>query len=173
MTLARLLGILAFALAATALKAAHFAWKSSRSLEASSPTSLGMGEPMAREVVALEETLASRLEQEPVLGKDPLDLSRVAKVPQAARKEAEESEPMRLTMTLLSPGDSLAVLKFKGRSHTVRLGDTLGGWRMAAIDTRTVTMEGRTGSRVLVNRPAPVGEIKREAARQALEEIEL
>jgi hypothetical protein len=139
------------------------------------PRSVGMGDSLQAMVEGLERELGDRLAYSAPEGRDPLALRRVVKVPIPGNRadEAAEAGRMRLTATLVSPGNSSAIIKYKGRSHTLRVGDTLDQRVITSIDQRTVMLEHHGKSLILVNEPAPREEIQSEGGKRRLEDLQL
>lgn len=139
------------------------------------PRSLGMGDTLKAMVDTLEQELKERIAYATPEGPDPLALKRVvrAALPRGPGHEGQEAGRMRLSATLLSPGNSSAIIKYRGRSYTLRMGDTLEQRVVRSIDKRTVTLEYKGSSVVLVNEPAPKAEIQSEGGRRRLEDLQL
>jgi type II secretory pathway component PulC len=143
------------------------------------PTSIGMADSVKAMVVKLEADLAERAAYEPPESQDPLALRKVLRI--AARSpsgdETAEGGRMRLSATMLSPGRFLAIIKYKGESHTLAIGDSLDHRVVKSIDKRTVVLEYQGKSLMLVNEPAPRAEVQTEGSagvrRGRLEDIEL
>lgn len=169
---ALLLGVL---LLAGAAKSLHLHLESRALLKRSLPKSLGMGDSLRTMAEGLERELTERLAFKAPEGRDPLALRRVVRAPLPGGRgdEAAEAGRMRLSATLISPGNSSAIIKYKGRSHTLRLGDSLDLRVVRSIDKRTVVLEFQGKSVVLVNEPAPRAEIQSEGGKRRLEEIQL
>lgn len=165
------LGVL---LLAGAAKSLHLHLATRALVQRSLPKSLGMGDSLRAMADGLERELKERLAYAAPEGRDPLALRRVVRAPLPARgDEAAEAGRMRLSATLVSPGNSSAIIKYKGRSHTLRLGDSLEQRVVRSIDKRTVVLEYQGKSVVLVNEPAPRAEIQGEGGKRRLEEIQL
>lgn len=143
------------------------------------PTSIGMADSVKAMVVNLEAALAERAAFEPPETKDPLALRRVIRLPSRKPNGNENTEGgrMRLSATMLSPGNFLAIIKYKGESHTLAIGDSLDHRVVKSIDKRTVVLDYQGRSLVLVNEPAPKAEVQTEGSAQArqgrLEDLEL
>lgn len=174
----RLAVLFALILAALAVKVAMVRADSRKLLARQIPTSIGMADSVKAMVVELEADLAARAAFEPPETPDPLALRKVVRLParKSSGKEMTEGGRMRLSATMLSPGNFLAIIKYKGQSHTLAVGDSLDRRVVKSIDKRTVVMEYQGRSLVLVNEPAPQAEVQTEGSAQArgrLEELEL
>lgn len=138
------------------------------------PTSQGLGEDLELMVKALEEEISARIHYTPPTGPDPFDLRKVVNMPSRQQVgEKSEGVGMRLTMTLLSPQKSVAVLKHGGQSFTLAMGDSLDGWFVREIGSKTVTLQKGEVVRVLVNQPAPKAELQREGGVRRVEDLKL
>jgi hypothetical protein len=144
-------------------------------LKRSIPTSLGMGDSLRTMAEGLERELAERLAYAAPDRRDPLALRRVVRVPLPAGRADESAEAgrMRLSATLVSAGNSIAIIKYHGKSHTLRMGDTLDQRIVKSIDQRTVVLDFLGKSVVLVNEPAPKTEIQTEGGKSRLEDLQL
>ena len=139
------------------------------------PMSLGMGDSLKAMAEGLERELAERLAYASPAGRDPLALKRVVRAPMPSGRADEQAEAgrMRLSATLVSPGNSIAIIKYKGKSHTLSLGDSLDQRVVKAIDKRTVVLDYQGKDVVLVNEPAPKAEAQSEGGKNRLEDLEL
>jgi hypothetical protein len=166
-----LLGVWALLAARTA--SLHFKTRSLLAREI--PRSVGMGDSLQSMVEGLERELGERLAYAAPQGRDPLALKRVVRAPLPAGRADENAEAgrMRLSATLVSPGNSAAIIKYQGRSHTLRVGDTLDQRVIKSIDKKTVVLEHQGKSIVLMNQPAPEAEIRSEGAKRRLEDLQL
>ena len=175
----RLAFLLALMLAALAIKVALVRSDSRMLLSRQIPASIGMADSVKAMVVKLEADLAERAAFEPPETKDPLALRRVIRLPahKPNGNEMTEGGRMRLSATMLSPGHFLAIIKYKGESHTLAIGDSLDHRVVKSIDTRTVVLEYQGKSLILVNEPAPQAEAQTEGSAKAqggrLEDLEL
>ncbi len=144
-------------------------------LKRSIPASLGMGDSLKTMAEGLERELAERLAYVAPDRRDPLALRRVVRLPLPAGRadEAAEAGRMRLSATLVSEGNSIAIIKYQGKSHTLRMGDTLDQRVVKSIDKRTVVLDFLGKSVVLVNEPAPKTEIQTEGGKRRLEDLQL
>ena len=92
----------------------------------------GVHDPQLRETVdKLEANLQARLAEEFVLETDPLDLTRVIKtkkfLKQLGMSETAESETrMRLSATVTGEKEAAAIIKYRGRSRMLVVGDKIG-----------------------------------------------
>jgi hypothetical protein len=123
---------------------------------------LGTDEQLEETVNTLEKDLNERMAYETNVTTDPLDLTRTLQsraflASLGLRETLEQRGRMRLSCTVLGDNPT-GIVKFMGRSHILRVGDELSGFRVASINAREmVLMKG--GSRlVLVNESAPEGE---------------
>jgi hypothetical protein len=139
------------------------------------PASIGMGDSLRTMAEGLERELADRLAYVAPERRDPLALRRVVRVPLPPGKadELAEAGRMRLSATLVSEGNSIAIIKYQGKSHTLRMGDTLDQRVVKSIDKRTVVLDFLGKSVVLVNEPAPKSEIQTEGGKRRLEDLQL
>ncbi|HKP96843.1 MAG TPA: hypothetical protein VJ385_13880 [Fibrobacteria bacterium] len=175
----RLAFLLALISAALAIKVAMVRSESKKLLARRIPESIGMADSVKAMVVRLEADLAERAAFEPPETKDPLALGRVVRMPvrKPSGNEMAEGGRMRLSATMLSPGNFLAIIKYKGQSHTLAVGDSLDHRVVRSIDKRTVVLEYQGKSLVLVNEPAPRAEVQTEGSAKArlgrLEDLEL
>lgn len=124
---------------------------------------LGTDEQLEETVNTLEKDLNDRIAYQTNVSLDPLDLTRTIQTKQflaslGLRETLEQRGRMRLSCTVVGDNPS-AIVKFMGRSHVLRIGDELNGFRVTAISAaELVLMKG--GSRlVLVNEAAPEGEL--------------
>jgi hypothetical protein len=140
------------------------------------PQGVGIGDSLQLLVEGLERELGGRSTYVVPHGPDPFDLRKAAHllIP-GTGKEKTEGGDMRLSMTLISPDKAVAIVKFKGLSHTLALGDSLEGWVLRGVDKKTITMEHLGKIQVLVNQPAPKAErqIEGQAGAPRLEELKL
>jgi hypothetical protein len=175
----RLALILLVLWAAAAVKVAMMRADTRKLLAREIPRDLGMGDSLKAMVEVLEKDLAERTAFEPPGTKDPLALHRVVRL--APRnpdgKEAAENGRMRLSATVLSPGNFTAIIKYQGRSHTLAVGDSLDHRVVKSIDKRTVVLDYQGKPLVLVNEPAPKAEAQSEGNVKArigrLEDLDL
>lgn len=162
-------------IAAGAAKALHLRLETEKLLAREIPRSIGMGDSLKAMVDTLERELEGRIAYENPAGRDPLALRRVVKapLPTGPGNENLEAGQMRLSATLVSQGNSSAIIKYKGRSYTLHIGDTLEQRVVKSIDKRTVVLDYRGAPVVLVNQPAPRAEIQSEGGKRRLEELQL
>jgi hypothetical protein len=143
------------------------------------PRNLGMGDTLKAMVETLENDLAERARYEPTPTRDPLALRRVVRLPAKTTAPEERSEAhMRLSATLLAPGHFTAIVKYRGRSYNLAVGDSLDKHVVQSIDKRTVVLEHQGQTKVLVNEPASKAEVQAEGSPRAarsgrLEDLEL
>lgn len=168
------LGLSALLLIGT-VKTARLHFEANALLKRSLPKSIGMGDSLRIMAEGLERELAGRLAYDAPEGRDPLALRRVVRalVPAGKGDEAAEAGRMRLSATLVSAGNSIAIIKYQGRSHTLRLGDSLDQRVVKSIDKRTVTLDYLGKTLVLVNEPAPKTEAQSEGGKRRLEDLQL
>ena len=165
---------LAVALLLGAAKTAQMHFATRALMTRSLPKDIGMGDSLRAMAEGLERELAGRIAYEAPEGRDPLALRRVVRLPVPAGKADELAESrMRLSATLVSADNPIAIIKYRGKSHTLHLGDSLDQRVVKSIDKRTVTMDYLGKSLVLVNEPAPKSEAQSEGGRQRLEDLEL
>jgi hypothetical protein len=122
--------------------------------------SLGSSDPQLSETVSvMESELQERLNYEFSITHDPLDLTQVIHgrrfLAQLGFQESIESQTkMRLSCTVMAEKPA-AVIKFQGRSHILRIGDDLGGYRLAEVRAERCVMT-RAGERLtLVTERSP------------------
>lgn len=137
---------------------------------------VGMGKELQKLVQDLESQLAARMARETAIQTDPLQVSRIiynrsSKVNQQA-EIAESFNQMRLSCTILSSQRTVAIIKHRGKSYVLGIGDELNGYRIQHIDKKTVVLSGQGKEIVLVNRPAPLSEMKYQA-KARLDEMKL
>ncbi len=123
---------------------------------------LGTDQQLEETVNTLEKDLNDRIAYETVVSIDPLDLTRTIQsrsflASLGLRETLEQRGRMRLSCTVLGDTPS-GIVKFMGRSHVLRVGDELNGFRVSSIGAAEMVMT-KGGSRlVLVNEAAPEGE---------------
>ncbi len=124
---------------------------------------LGTDEQLEETVNTLEKDLNDRIAYQTNVALDPLDLTRTIQTKSflaslGLRETLEQRGRMRLSCTIVGENPS-AIIKFMGRSHVLRIGDELNGFRVASIGTAEMVLT-KGGSRlVLVNEAAPEGEL--------------
>ncbi|MBK6910654.1 MAG: hypothetical protein IPK53_14330 [bacterium] len=124
---------------------------------------LGTDQQLEETVNTLEKDLNDRIAYETNVSLDPFDLTRTiqSKVFLASlglRETVEQRGRMRLSCTVMGDSPS-GIVKFMGRSHVLRIGDELNGFRVAAISPAEMVLN-KGGSRlVLVNESAPDTEL--------------
>lgn len=125
------------------------------------PQSIGMGRDLLALVNDLENVIGSRFAYEVKIKNDPLKLDRIVSGGRSAiaqRHEVKEAGgQLRLSCTILSPEKSTAIIKYKGESHVVTIGQSVAGRRVVAIDQKKVVLDDNGKQIVLFNRPEPVG----------------
>lgn len=123
---------------------------------------LGTDQQLEETVNTLEKDLNDRIAYQTNVTVDPLDLTRTIQsrsflASLGLRETLEQRGRMRLSCTVTGDTPS-AIVKFMGRSHVLRVGDELNGFRVASIGAAEMVMM-KGGSRlVLVNEAAPEGE---------------
>ncbi len=106
----------------------------------------GVQDPVLRETVdKLESELRERLSETFSLDGDPLDLTRVIKTKKFLKKlgmseTAETENKMRLSATVTGEKAPSAIIKYRGNSHMLSVGDKIGGYRVASISANKVTL---------------------------------
>jgi len=126
----------------------------------------GVQDPQLRETVdKLEADLRKRLTETFELDCDPLDLTRVIKTKKFIAKlglETQETEGrMRLAATVVGKNSS-AIVKFRGRSNMLSVGDKLDNYKVTYISKNMVRLV--RGGEVL--------ELKTEKAPDTIAELE-
>lgn len=120
----------------------------------------GVEDPVLRETVdKLEAQLAVRINETFNLEEDPLDLTRVIHSRKFIRNiygEMPETETrMRLSCTITGEKGPSAIIKYRGRSHMLDVGDKIGGYTVESIGVNTTVLR-RSGERLkLVTEKAP------------------
>ncbi|NQU05756.1 MAG: hypothetical protein HQ568_06665 [Calditrichaeota bacterium] len=106
----------------------------------------GVEDPVLRETVnKLEADLRARLSETFILEEDPLDLTRVIHTRKFLKRihggEMPETETrMRLSCTITSEKGPSAIIKYRGRSHVLDIGDKIGDYKIASIGTNSVEL---------------------------------
>ncbi|MCX6640673.1 MAG: hypothetical protein NTW14_09370 [bacterium] len=121
---------------------------------------LGSEDPQLRTTVEqLEEDLRERMSYKFEIGHDPLDLTQVVRAKRllaslGLTESLESSSKMRLSCTVM--GDiPAAVIKYQGRSRVLRIGDTLGPYRLTQITPSKIIMQGANDTVTLVTERSP------------------
>jgi len=120
---------------------------------------LGTDQQLLETVNKLETELKERNAYTFRADKDPLKLSEVIRSPkllaQMGYGEAFEGEEnMRLNLTVIG-SNPYASIKYMGKYFNLRVGDEIGGYRVAAIDYKQVILKKGDNSLTLYNRPDP------------------
>lgn len=120
---------------------------------------LGTDPQLLETVNKLESELKERTEFVFRANKDPLKLSEVIRSPKLLAdlgygEGLEGEENMRLNLTILG-GTPYASIKYMGKYFNLRVGDTIGGFTVASIKNREVTLRRGGNSLTLYNRPDP------------------
>ena len=123
---------------------------------------LGTDEQLEETVNTLEKDLNDRIAYQTNVSVDPLDLTRTIQTKQflaslGLRETLEQRGRMRLSCTVVGDNPS-AIVKFMGRSHVLRLGDELTGFRVTGISAAALVLMKGGSKLVLVNEAAPEGE---------------
>jgi hypothetical protein len=121
------------------------------------PEEIGLNEELKEQIDQLEEDISRRMSYQVVLSRDPLNLNKVVQLPQRA-KSAEKfktDQALRLSCTMISPEKSSAVIKYKGKSKIVTIGDLIAGKKVMSIDAKEVVLKQNGKKTVLKNKPAP------------------
>jgi hypothetical protein len=123
---------------------------------------LGTDQQLEETVNTLEKDLNDRIAYETVVTVDPFDLTRTIQSKMflaslGLRETIEQRGRMRLSCTVLGDSPS-GIVKFMGRSHVLRIGDELNGFRVTSIGAAEMVMMKGGSKLVLVNEAAPEGE---------------
>lgn len=128
--------------------------------EAMQREALGSEDPQLRETVEeLESDLRNRMDYHFEIDHDPLDLSQVIYARRflanlGFTESVESGSKMRLSCTVIAQQPA-AVIKFRGRSNILRIGDTLNGYQLTKIEPEMAVLQ-RSGERlVLVTEKSP------------------
>jgi len=106
----------------------------------------GVQDPQLRETVdKLEADLRARIKETFDLEHDPLDLTRVIKtkkfLKQLGMSETAETESrMRLSATITGEKEPSAVVKYRGKSEMVRVGNKIGDYLVTFIGTNKIRL---------------------------------
>ncbi len=105
----------------------------------------GYHDPQLKETVdKLESDLRARLSEQFALAGDPLDLTRVIRTKKFLKKigmeTAETENKLRLSATVVGESGPFAVIKYRGRSQMVSVGEKLGEYRVTYIGKNKVTL---------------------------------
>jgi hypothetical protein len=100
----------------------------------------------------LEAELRVRLTENFIMKEDPLDLARVIHTKSFLDKylggEMRETETrMRLSCTVTSDKTQTAIVKYRGRSHVLRVSDKIGDYSVESIGVNTLVLR-RGGERL-------------------------
>jgi hypothetical protein len=147
-----------------------------RVLPMETPKTMGMGGPLFSMVRDLEREIGDRIAYDVDVNKDPLKLNRIiaARGRRGLNKAeiAESLNKLRLSCTIISPTKKTAIIKHKGKSYVLGVGDEISGRQVLSIDKKKVILRYRGQEVVLYNRPAPLAEIKYDT-KVRLDKIEL
>jgi len=121
----------------------------------------GYHDPQLKETVdKLESDLRGRLSETFALDTDPLDLTRVIKTKKFLKnfgfgETAETESKIRLAATIVGGKNSFAVVKFRGRSQMVSVGEKLGDYKITYIGKNKVTLVRGAETLILTTEKAP------------------
>jgi len=121
----------------------------------------GVEDPILRETVnKLEANLRTRLSETFDVKEDPLDLTRVIHTRKFLKRihggEMPETETrMRLSCTITSEKGPSAIIKYRGRSQVLSIGDKIGDYKIASIGTNSVELRRGRELMKLVTEKAP------------------
>ena len=128
----------------------------------------GYHDPQLKETVdKLEADLRARLSEQFAVAGDPLDLTRVIRTKKFLKKigmeTAETENKMRLSATIVGKSGTQAVVKYRGRSQMVSVGEKLGGYRVSYIGKNKVTIVRGNETLTLTTEKAPdsIAELER------------
>jgi hypothetical protein len=122
---------------------------------------LGSEDPQLRETIEqLEVDLSNRMDFTFDIDEDPLELTQVIQgqrfLAQLGFTESLESQArMRLSCTVISTGEPVAVIKFGGRSRILRVGDEIDGYRVTEIGQQRAVLISPEETLVLNTEKAP------------------
>jgi hypothetical protein len=124
---------------------------------------IGTDEELAQTVATLETELKERSAYDTHVESDPLDLTKVIQSKKflarlGLRETIEQLGRMRLSCTIVGT-DGSAIIKFMGRSHIVRVGDTFNGYLVEAIESERVVLSKGGARLILMNEGAPKDEL--------------
>ena len=104
----------------------------------------GVQDPVLRETVdKLEAELRVRLAESFDLDEDPLNLLRVIQTRKFREKFGEPIETgtkMRLSCTVIGETGASAIVKYRGRSQVLMVGDKIGDYRVESIGVNRVVL---------------------------------
>lgn len=121
----------------------------------------GVEDPQLKETVdRLETDLRGRLAEEFKLDRDPLNLINVVKTRNFLKKfnmlETAESETrMRLSCTVMSDSGAAAVVKYRGKSWVLNVGDKVSDYRVESIGINRIVVVRGGEKMVLSTEKAP------------------
>lgn len=120
----------------------------------------GVQDPQLRETVdKMESELRARLAENFELETDPLDLTRVIHTRKFIKKvfgELPEVETrMRLSATVIGPDGATGLIKWQGKSHVVKPGDIIGGYRVESVGVNRARLVRGNERLDLVTEKAP------------------
>lgn len=133
-------------------------------LRMAEPGRVGLGKELLSLVETLESRIGARNAHEAKIDIDPLKISRIVRggsSEAALRQEYRESAgKLRLSCTILSGGRATAIIKFKGESQVLSVGDLIDNKRVTLIDAKRVVLDDNGREMVLFNTPEPIAESK-------------
>jgi len=120
----------------------------------------GYHDPQLKETVdKLEADLRARLSEQFAVAGDPLDLTRVIRTKKFLKKigmeTAETENKMRLSATVVGASGTQAVVKYRGRSQMVSVGEKLGDYRVTYIGKNKMTIVRGNETMTLTTEKAP------------------
>ncbi len=119
----------------------------------------GVHDPVLRETVdKLEAELRARLAETFDLEEDPLDLLRVIHTRKFKKKFGESAETetrMRLSCTVTGEKGPSAIVKYRGRSNVLAVGDKIGNYRVESIGVNRMVLKRGAERLRLITEKAP------------------
>lgn len=105
----------------------------------------GVHDPQLKETVdKMEENLRARIAETFDLERDPLDLTRVIKTKKFLKtmgmETAETENRIRLAATITGEKTASAIIKYRGKSQMVKVGDLIGNYRVTYIASNRVNL---------------------------------
>jgi hypothetical protein len=123
------------------------------------PEEIGLNEELKEQIDLLEQDISRRMSYEIALSRDPLNLNKIVNIPQrrgsASAEKFKAASKLRLSCTMISPGNKSAVMKYKGKSKIVSIGDVIAGSKVVSIDAKEVVLLKDGKKSILRNKPAP------------------
>ena len=121
----------------------------------------GVQDPQLRDTVdKLEAVLRARLAETFEIEKDPLDLIRVIKTRKFLKsigmtESAETEGKLRLSCTVTGKESASAIVKYKGRSYVLSVGDQVGDYKVQKIGNNTAELVRGVEVLALITEKAP------------------